>query len=287
MESLFIIDNCGNAWKTEDFSQKHQSGVFIVKQTVERSYSYGNHATYVVISENGIPSRKRFGDYYLKSYSTCGVAEKFCLKVVYDCDSTELTHSLYVDARFLDLADPHPLYAKEWDISNPHHAVLDFMQDISIMGHEARVRIDELKRECYTAQRSKSILEEKRQMLELNCEGATEIVIPEGVELINGDQFDECKIVKRIIIPASVEKIILSAFNHCPHLKDVLLIGDSMKQLLPPFPSGGWRGSNVMNTKAGFYVKDELVEEYKTNTYWNSLLSGRVFAIVDLFSRNA
>ena len=51
----------------------------------------------------------------------------------------------------------------------------------------------------------------------------TDIIIPEGVQIIKSKAFANCKKLKTIIIPDSVEKIGSSAFEGCTSLKEIVL----------------------------------------------------------------
>lgn len=59
--------------------------------------------------------------------------------------------------------------------------------------------------------------------LYLNNELITDLVIPDGVEVIRGKNFEGCGSITSVIIPESVKNIGGSAFNSCQNLKTVTL----------------------------------------------------------------
>lgn len=229
------------------------------------------YAKYTVIDSEGKATPFMYGDYQINGYETTGRQADYMLEISFSYNGNDFYHTLHNDARWGFALTSRPYFDDEWESGHPEKAVVQFLIDIASMGHEARIRIDSLKRELFTSQRDLANTRDHLSKARTNCKGAEIIVIPDGIEFINGDQFDDCSQIRRIIIPESVTQIVCSAFNWKQSLKEVVFLGTRVISLIPPLPSAGIVGSGVTSTSATFYVEDSVVDTYKNDFWWKSL----------------
>ena len=122
------------------------------------------------------------------------------------------------------------------------------------------------------------------------CYSLTTIVIPEGVTSIGTNAFNSCYSLTSIVIPESVTSIGINAFNSCRSLTSIVIpegvtsIGNeafatchSLKNyvfncsIVPTLSNTNAFGSN--NKSAYIWVRDELVDSYKSATNWSTYAS--------------
>ncbi len=96
------------------------------------------------------------------------------------------------------------------------------------------------------------------------CHSLTNISIPSDVTSIGNYAFNQCYSLTNITIPSGVTSIGDYAFNQCYSLKKVLIEGDTVKTLADSNAFGNIPKSTM------FFVKDELVEDYKDETNWTT-----------------
>ena len=123
-----------------------------------------------------------------------------------------------------------------------------------------------------------------------NCYSLTSIIIPEGVTSIGYSAFDSCTSLTSIIIPEGVTSIGYSAFDSCTSLTSIIIpegvtsIGDNALygcHCLVNYifncvsvPTLNTANSFLsINYSATIWVRDELVEEYKSATNWSTYAS--------------
>lgn len=270
MSRYFVIKLDGTAREISspsDFNGTPKECFLIIKDETTKSY----YATYTVIDKSGEPAPYMYGDYQVKGYETCGRQADYMLKIFMSYKGHDFSHVLHKDARWGFALTSKPYFDNEWESGHPEKAVIRFLLDCASMGYEARIQIDSLKRDLFTTKRdlaNANGLNTKRRTI---CEGAEIIVIPDGVEFINGDQFDDCSRVRRIIIPETVTQIVCSAFNWKQNLKEVVFLGTRVISLIPPLRSEGIVGSEVTSTGATFYVEDCVVNTYQNDFCWKCL----------------
>ena len=263
--------------KVDNLHKTNDTLFFMRKKTIV-SYSYGEHAEYEVVDETGTLSPYRFGNYALKGYRTCGRQVDFMLEFDFFHGEELLKHTLHIDGRYGYSLTSDPFFAEEWHLHNPTQDAVSFVADLIKMGHEARIEIDLLKRDLYDKQRS---LDRAHHLLKIRsavCKGATEVILPESLEILLDEQLDECSNLRRVVVPSSVREIVCSAFNGHPSLEEVVLLGDRVKSRIPPLPMAGIYGSSTTNTRAKIMVPAELLDGYKQNMFWKEL-ADRMFPI--------
>ncbi|HZJ75984.1 MAG TPA: leucine-rich repeat domain-containing protein, partial [Clostridia bacterium] len=96
------------------------------------------------------------------------------------------------------------------------------------------------------------------------CSSLTSITLPDSVTSIGTYAFGYCSSLTDITIPDGVTSIGSSAFYSCYSIKKVLIEGDTVKTLTNKNAFDGIPKSTI------FFVKDELVEDYKDATNWTS-----------------
>ena len=96
------------------------------------------------------------------------------------------------------------------------------------------------------------------------CYSLTSVVIPESVTSVGDSAFSYCHSITSVIIPENVTSIGSSAFSSCRSIKHYVLECSSVPTL-----SNTNAFSNI-NKVATIWVKDELVEEYKSATNWST-----------------
>ena len=268
---MLVYDNGDNKMLGgPKFFIHHPTPLFYVRKKEGPHYGYGCHDDYYLINEEGNDATLKVGDNYeLISYKTTGTAYCFQLVIRYKKDGVIKEHALYCDTR--DWLGRILDYDDEWDRSNPANTVISFIKDLSTMGDDARIAIDSLKRQIWTMQKELFYKKQECETKTTICKGSVEIVLPDGLTKINGDQFESCYSVKSIIIPESVSEIICSAFNNLSCIESIILKGNRVIHLLPPVQGSGDRGYGITSTKATFYVPKEMVEVYKQNWSWKNL----------------
>ena len=275
-----IVDKSGEARLVGRAINLHGTTdtLFFMRKKPIVSYSYGEHAEYEVVDETGEPAPYRFGDYALKGYRTCGVQKDFMLELDFFYGEELLKHTLHIDGRYGYSLTSDPLFAEEWHKYNPSQDVVLFVADLLKMGHEARIEIDRLKRDLYDKQRSLDRADRLLRIRYAVCQGATEVILPEGLEIVLDEQLEGCSNLRRVVIPSSVREIVCSAFNFKPGLKEVVLLGNRVKSRMPPLPMAGIYGTSTTSTRAKILVPAELLDQYKQNLFWKEL-ADQIFPI--------
>ena len=276
--SYFIVNNGNIVTQTEALPSSLEEGTYLIKKCERAQFSYGCHAVYEIINTHGNPDVYQVGDYSLKRYETCGCAENYRLSIYYSYQATELVHTLHVDARFGEYLNTPVHYGSEWNVSNPTLTAFDFMKDVGEMGHRARIQIDDLKRDRFNLERKLEMVKYESNTRLSICRGATSVIIPNDVKILNGNQFEGCDEIKSIIIPNTVAMIVISAFNHLDKLKEVIIHANRVISLVAPAPFLGLFGENKMNTKTQFYVPSIMLNQYKEASCWKDH-SDQLFAI--------
>ena len=99
-----------------------------------------------------------------------------------------------------------------------------------------------------------------------DCSSLTEIIIPENVTKIYNWAFQDCTGLSNITIPSKVTEIGTQAFDGCSNLKSLFC-----KAITPPtLPSDVFRGTH---SDFKIYVPVGSADSYKTAAYWSSYAS--------------
>ena len=96
------------------------------------------------------------------------------------------------------------------------------------------------------------------------CYSLASISIPNSVTEIYSNAFAACYSLASITIPNSVKKIELFTFNNCTSLTNYILNCNSVPTL------SNTNAFDSINKSAIIWVKDELVEDYKSATNWST-----------------
>lgn len=94
------------------------------------------------------------------------------------------------------------------------------------------------------------------------CYCLTSLTMPSNLTAIDLWTFEKAYSLTVITIPEAVTSIGNNAFNDCPSLRKYIIKGDIVKTL------GGTAAFLGINSACLFFVKDELVDSYKTATNW-------------------
>jgi hypothetical protein len=97
-----------------------------------------------------------------------------------------------------------------------------------------------------------------------SCYRLTNITIPEGVTSIGGSMFYNCYALTSITIPESVTSISDGAFSNCYTIKNYIFNCNSVPTL------SNTNVFNNINKSAIIWVKDELVDAYKSASNWST-----------------
>ena len=95
-----------------------------------------------------------------------------------------------------------------------------------------------------------------------NCENLASVTLPESLTRIEQDVFSSCKRLEEITIPANVSYIGHAAFFNCD-LKKVTVLAET-----PPILEDN---SSISGTVQTVYVPAGSVEAYKNAEYWRDL----------------
>lgn len=66
-----------------------------------------------------------------------------------------------------------------------------------------------------------------RTLLSVADVDVREIIVPEGVEVIDKNAFEDCVYLQRITIPSTVTFIFYECFDHCPYLHEIVVARDN------------------------------------------------------------
>ena len=97
-----------------------------------------------------------------------------------------------------------------------------------------------------------------------SCESITSVIIPESVISIGDSAFSNCCSITSVVIPESVTNIGNKAFSNCRSIKHYVLECSSVPTL------SNTNAFTSINKAAFIWVKDELVESYKSATNWST-----------------
>ena len=96
------------------------------------------------------------------------------------------------------------------------------------------------------------------------CVSAESIVIPDATKKITDSAFSGCKNVKTINIGKGIKLILNWAFANIDKLTEVTVYAE----VVPEIKADAFDGTDI--GKATLFVKDELVDSYKTAPVWKN-----------------
>lgn len=96
------------------------------------------------------------------------------------------------------------------------------------------------------------------------CFSLANISIHDGMIAIKDSTFSNCSLLTSIVVPSTVTSIESYAFSGCYKIKDYVLKCSSVPTLVSKY------AFSTINKIATIWVKDELVESYKTATNWST-----------------
>ena len=106
-----------------------------------------------------------------------------------------------------------------------------------------------------------------------DCDGITDITIPNSVNSIMHDSFNSCNNLESVVIGNSITNIEHSAFGWCPKLARVYL------PEIPPSLENTNAFGNI-NTACVFYCKTQAsLDAYKAATNWSTLTGTYTFKV--------
>lgn len=140
------------------------------------------------------------------------------------------------------------------NISNPVNGISNRPQSYKLF-----IKDEEIKN-LYIPQSVKKISKDAFN----GCTSITSVIIPEGVEVLENDAFSGCENITKVTIPSTMNSWGQRIFNGCTNLTDVYCYMNN----IAPTSSNMFAKTNVEN--GTLYVPQNVVEEYKATSGWNS-----------------